>query len=334
MEESGGEKPGVALQEESPERRLSQLLGASLEGKVREKTDEFGGLLTREAAVQLLCMESGISSERKLALSQAHSSSLPFSFCARVERVFPPQQFPGGALSVRLHVSDKSGVATLVLWNEQAELAEGIFAGDGICCTGAHFRSGEISLSRRGTMARTGAYGAVDAGSLKEGVNNVQGIAASVEAPRAYKDRSTGAEKTMLAFRLQSGGRSVRAVAWAYLQNEPPLREGEEVVLENAVFKNGELHLNAFSRIARKGGGGKEGKFRGAAIEGGRAVLSIDGEEFSMPLQEALASLGVNAVPPGVDASTLLSIKSGALEGKAVLYFSEGNKLSAVKPLG
>jgi len=50
-----------------------------------------------------------------------------------------------------------------------------------------------------------------------------------------------------------------------------------------------------------------------------------------MPMDGALALLGVHAAPQGVDASILLSIKSRALEGKEANYFSEGGRLTELK---
>ena len=324
---------GGALQEESPERRLSQLLGDSLEGKIGEKIGAFGGLLTREAAVRLLCQENGISTEKKLALSEARASVLPFSFSARVDRIFPIQQFPGGSMrTVRLHISDKSGEATLVLWNEQVKMSEGnLLCGDTIECSGAYVRAGEISVGRHGAVSRAGASGALPIGKLAEGICNVEGQIMEVDAVRSYMDRRTGEKKTMHPFSICSDGKCVRAVAWSLPEGASLPRAGEQVVLENASFKNGELHLNSFSRIVAAGSSGSTGKFMGAVLEGEEAVLSIGEEKFRMAVPDALALLGVQSVPPGVDASTLLSIKAHSLEGKGARYFSEGGALASLK---
>ncbi|MFA6329007.1 MAG: hypothetical protein WCY41_06205 [Candidatus Micrarchaeia archaeon] len=331
------ERPGAgAMPEESPEQRLSLLLGGALEQKVKEKIDSFGGLLSREAAVIILCQENGISAERKLPLSEARASMLPFSFSARVDRIFPVQQFPGGSFrTVRLHISDQSGEATLVLWNEQAKLAEGgIFAGDAIECSGAYARAGEISIGRGGGISRAGNGTALAVAGLKAGLCNVRGIVEKAESLRAYRDRKTGAEKSMLQFSICSGGKCCRAVWWSPPGDAPQLREGAEVVLEGASFRDGELHLNSFSRIVAgsgPGASGKAGKFLGAAVDGNEAILSIGAEKFRMPIGNALPILGVQAVPRGVAVATLLSIKARALEGKEAHYFSEGNSLASLK---
>ncbi|MFA6907407.1 MAG: hypothetical protein WC263_01110 [Candidatus Micrarchaeia archaeon] len=320
--------------EQSAEHRLAALLGGSLEGKVKEKADSFGGLLTRGAAVQLLCQENGISTERKLLLSEALASLLPFSFSARVERVFPAQQFPGGTMrTVRLHVSDKSGQATIVLWNEQARIAEGgIFAGDTVECSGAYFRAGEIAISRNGAVSRAAGGAELDVAGLREGLCNVRGSVGEAGGMRTYRDRKTGAEKRMLAFTICSGGKCCRAVWWSPPEGAPRLQAGAQVVLEGASFREGEIHLNGFSRVVSQGApGGKAGGFSGISIEGPDAVVAIGNEKFRMPIHGALALFRLHAVPPGVDAATLLSIKSRSLEGKSARYFSEGGSLASVE---
>ncbi|MFA6214246.1 MAG: hypothetical protein WC717_03135 [Candidatus Micrarchaeia archaeon] len=326
---------GKAGQEgrESPEQRLSALLGEGLEPKIAEKIGIFGGLLSRDAAVLLLCQESGISAEKRLLLSEARASRLPFSFSARVGRIFPLQKFPGGGSScVRLHISDRSWEATLVLWNEQASIVQGeIMSGDEIVCSGAYFRSGEIAIGRNGSIARAGASSSMQVGSLKEGACNVEGRVERVEAARTYIDRKSGEKKTMNSFSVCSGGKCVRAIAWSLPEGARLPQEGEEVLLESAAFRGGELHLNSFSRIVAKGNQGKAGVFMGVRQEGGLAVVAIGDEKFPLPVPGALSLLGLQSVPQGVDAFSLLSIKASSLEGKPARYFSEAGRLASLE---
>ena len=110
------------------------------------------------------------------------------------------------------------------------------------------------------------------------------------------------------------------------------MREGEEVVLEGASFRDGELHLNSFSRVAVQGAArGKEGEFKGIAFEGADAIIELGTEKFRLPVEGALALFSVRFVPQGVGAATLLSIKSSALVGKRVHYFSEGGQLAGLQ---
>ncbi len=75
--------------------KLKKKLGEKFEGEISREIADFGGLLTRHAAVLLLFKENVIDVERKIALSQASSERLPFSFEARVIRIFPVQTYAG-----------------------------------------------------------------------------------------------------------------------------------------------------------------------------------------------------------------------------------------------
>ena len=57
-----------------------------------------------------------------------------------------------------------------------------------------------------------------------------------------------------------------------------------------ASFREGELHLNSFSRVIAQGAdGGNAGVFKGIVLEGGAAVIAIGGEKFRLLLSSALA---------------------------------------------
>jgi hypothetical protein len=319
---------------EMPEQKLAALLGGALEDAVAQKIDSFGGLLSRGAAVRLLCQENGISIEEKVLLSDARATLLPFSFSARVDRVFPIQEFSGGSsCSLRLHISDASGSATLLLWNEQAHRAEnGIFSGDTIACAGAYFRAGEISIGRKGSFAKEGGKSAATVAALPEGVCNVEGTVEQSEGGRVYKDRKTGEEKTMASFSICSGGKCCRAIWWSPPIGAPMPCDGDSVVLENANARNDEIHLNSFSRLVVQGPGNRlSGEFLGVSFDEGRAIVSIGDEKFSMGIDDAALLFGMPPALPGVLPQTLLSIKSGALLGRKAAYSVVGKKLSSLK---
>jgi len=313
--------------------KLAEMLGSSFDAEVQRKMDSFGGLLTRTAAVRMLCQENGISTEEKILLKDARASLLPFSFSARVDRVFPVQQFPGGlAKSVRLHISDGPCARTLVLWNEQASLAAGLLAGDRVECSGAYFRSGEIAIGRKGTLSRAGARAASSVAGLREGMCSVEGKVEGAEGMRSYRDRKTGEGKRMYSFSISSGGKSCRAVWWSPPDGAALPRAGDSVALENANFRAGELHLNSGSRVLVQGAsGGTEGIFQGAFLEGGSVAIRVGGQGFALAPADALSLLGIGHAPSGVSPQALISIKSRALEGKKASCLVEGGRLVSLK---
>ncbi|MEM2137581.1 MAG: hypothetical protein QW568_00655 [Candidatus Anstonellaceae archaeon] len=311
------------------EKRLREKLGADYDSKVEEKISSFGGLLTASAAVLLLCRENGIDTEREIPLSQAAKTRLPFSFEAHVDRVFPVQEFAGGAArSVRLHVSDGKHEATVVLWNEHASFAEKrLRAGYAARFSGAYFRDGEISLGKNGRVEVLSFGDGSRIAGLSHGICSVEGEVREIEPDYHYIDKKTGEKKRLSSFLLCQGRDCRRVVVWQPDGKNQP-KQGETVLVENVLFKNGELHFNSSSRMVRKG---KEeelvGTFGGASFDGSTVVFLIGNEKLVVPCEDALSLLGIRSVPKGVEEETFISIKAGSLIGKQAKYRLEGNRL-------
>jgi len=319
----------------TPEEMLKEKLGDELEGKIAAKISEFGGLLTRAAAVRLLCKENGIETEEKLSLSQSASAKLPFSFQAKVERVFPVQAYANGSdRSVRLHISDNSWEATLVLWNEQAKLTGGeISVGDEMECRGAYFRSGEIWVGKNGSVKKISGAAPMLIANLTEGICNVEGDVGEVEPDHEYADRKTGEKKVLSSFQLCNGLDCRRVLLWhsKAAGEQPKVYVGDGLFLENVTFRNGEIHFNSYSRmVVRKSSQEKTGVLEKASADGDFAEFEIGGERFRLSMKEALLLLGVASVPEGVGAETLFSIKAQGFVGKNAVYRIEGGKLAGI----
>jgi hypothetical protein len=320
--------------EDEQERLLSEKLGPEKDAQIAKKISEFGGLLTRAAAVRLLCRQNGVEVDLPIPLSKARGTALPFSFCARVDRVFPVQEFPGGSSkTIRLHVSDADGEgeATLVLWNEQAALVEkgSIGCGDDIEVKGAYFRSGEISVGRGGKITKIGGAKTAQLSKLEDGACSVEGTVKEVGPDKEYADRKTGERRSFSSFLLCDETECRRVVVWGENGAAAKPDAGDKVRLEGMLCKNGELHFNARSRMAVLSSKKERlGKVEKAEIVDGNALIGIDGAEFLLPLKDALALLGVKVVPQGVEESTLFLIKAGGMVGKSARYRKDGAKLS------
>ncbi len=307
------------------EGKLKGKLGGEFEGSVAAKISEFGGLLTRDAAIRLLCKQNGIETEERLSLSQAPAAKLPFSFRAAVGRIFPVQEYANGAdRSVRLHLSDGEWEATLVLWNEQVALSEGeIAAGDTIECRGAYFRGGEIWVGRNGSITKVAGSRPSKVSELTAGMCNVEGEVRESEPDYEYIDKKSGEERKLSSFQLCSGGQCRRVVVWPSPGGKGPPRahEGDLLLLEGVSFRNGELHFNAYSRmVKRKAAREKSGKLLRASVEGDEAVLEIGAGVFRLPLPVALRLLGLPSVPEGVSPGTIFAIKAQDCQGKDAKY--------------
>jgi hypothetical protein len=105
-------------------------------------------------------------------------------------------------------------------------------------------------------------------------------------------------------------------------------RQEEIVLVENVLFKNGELHFNSGSRMVRQAGAGDlEGAFGGVSFDGANTVFLVGNEKYAVPFGEALQLLGIRNVPEGVKPETFISIKAISLAGKQARYRLEGNRL-------
>lgn len=319
--------------EQSPEEMLKERLGDGCEDAIARKMGEFGGLLSRNAAVVLLCRQNGIDLEKRISLCGAKRMALPFSFQAKVDRIFPVQEYPGsGNRSVRLHISDAGGEATLVLWNEQANAVKGeISIGDMIECRGAYFKGGEIGIGKNGAMKKEKGFPISKIPELSYGLCNVEGVVEAVEPDHHHRDRKTGVEKRLPSFSICGDGACRRVVMW-HAEGAKNPSAGDVILLENVFFKDGELNFDAFSRmVKRKAANERFGEFGEASVEGESVVFTIGGEKYSASLQEALLLLKIRSAPPGVGPQALISMKSRELEGKNVLYILDGEKLALLE---
>ncbi len=315
------------------ENLLKEKLGGGFEQSIEAKIGDFGGLLSRAAAVRLLCKQNGIETEEALPLSKAASARLPFTFRARVMRIFPAQSYSNRSdRSVRLHLSDGSWEATLVLWNEQTSLVGGhVCAGDTIECRGAYARSGEIWVGRNGTIEKIESAPKAKLESPIAGVCNVEGEVGEVEPDYAYIDKKSGQERKLSSFQLCSGSNCRRVVVWPSdnADSMPKVSRGDLLFLESVVFKNGEIHFNSYSRMVRKKSAQeREGILTGAAAERGLAIFQLGEKTYRLPLAQGLRLLGVLSVPPGVSPETLFQIRSAKERGKKARYAADGNLLT------
>jgi hypothetical protein len=307
------------------ETRLREAEGGKTESLIAGKILEFGGLIGRNAAILLLCKERGIVVERQAPIADARSALPPFRFEAKIERIFPMQKFEGSRdRSIRIYLSDKTSKATLVLWNEQAdEVSAGVAVGDIVEVSRAYFRSGEIGIGREGHVKRKAEFAKTPLGALAEGPASTSGKVSSIEP-----EFSDGRKERGFAFSIGDGKSSVRVVAWQEggATFERP-KVGDEVLLENAYFRKGELHLSSVSRLrVLSSESKKKGVITSLEIENGRFVLRLGKEMFTLGIDEGLLLFGIK-LPQGVEASTLRELLEPSLIGKTASYTLEDGKL-------
>ncbi|MCX8197795.1 MAG: hypothetical protein N3F07_01175 [Candidatus Micrarchaeota archaeon] len=318
---------------EELERLLAEKLGGRLQEAVDGKIREFGGLLTRKAALSLLCRQHGIEVERPASLG-ALPCGLPFSLTAKVERIYPMQTYDGGGdRSLRVRISDSTGSSTLVLWNEQADFASAeLCPGDTIFCSGAYLKGSEIFVARRGSVKIVSRAKPLEVSQLTAGICTVEGVVREVEPDYAYIDKKSGQAKSLSSFLICDGSICRRAVVWEYPPGAKKPNAGDFLRIENALFKSSELHVNRHCRIVRKSSlKEREGTIEAINQDGEGVVWRISGSEFRASLGQSLQFLGIAEVPSGILPSTALLVKGASAVGKHAVFAAKNGKLEFVK---
>ncbi|MEM4554374.1 MAG: hypothetical protein QXT25_00800 [Candidatus Anstonellaceae archaeon] len=310
------------------EAMLQQHLGKKTEDAIRQKIEEFGGLLTREAAIRLLCKQHGIYIQNPISLADASKVILPFSFRAKVKRVFPVQHYPGGDYSVRVHVYDQTAEAIVVLWNEQAKVAFELCQKDEVEAKEAYFRNGEIWIGKGGFLRLIQPALRMQVEELTAGVCTVEGRVGEIEPDYFYVDKKTGKERKMSSFQLCGRQQCRRVVVWVedFDYSSYGLSVGDWVVLDGVVFKSGEIHFNSKSRLI-KSAKQELGRIGAVKVEGQSCIIEIENKKFQVSIPQALQLLGITQVPQGVAPQALVQIKGETIVGKTFCYVAKNQNL-------
>lgn len=320
---------------------LAKYPEAELEAKLGEKVAEFSGLLTREAALFILAKENDLVKEEVSKIAELKEGMRDITVRATVERVFPVQIFEKGAKvtkSCRVFISDSTGQGTLVLWNESVNLLTGtVGMNDLVDIKGAYVHSAELHLGFNGNITVLEHGTVAPLAELKQGgFYNVRGKVTEVFPQYFYMKNNE--EKVMRSFEISDGTAQGRVVVWHEPERLRDLAVNDEIKLENALFKNSELHVNNLSRIVflakAKRADIMNGKLEDVAIKGGDEVVAkISGSTVFFSGKLALQVLGVMVLPPDVGLDTVLSLKKEKLIGTdiAVRFKKQDEKLVALE---
>ena len=320
---------------------LAKYPAPDLENKITEKVTDFSGLLTREAALFILAKENDLVKEETVKLAELKEAMRNFNIQATVERIFPIQVFEKSGKktkSCRVFITDATGSSTLVLWNESINLLSGMVgANDLVEIKGAYVRGGEIHLGFNGNITVLEHGTVTPLAELKQGgFYNIRGKVAEIYPEYFYMRNDK--ENVMRSFEISDGTAQGRVVVWNEPERVKELAENDEVKLENALFKNNELHLSANSRIVilikAKRADILNGNIEDIAVKGTDEVVAKIGDKtvfFTGKL--SLQLLKIMVLPPDIGLDTVLSLKKDKLLGTpvAVRFKKQDEKLIALE---
>jgi replication factor A1 len=223
-----------------------QLTREEIEKLIEDEKIRASGLLTDEAAAQILAAKMGLSRvgkrmESRIRIGDLTSGLGDVSLSARIIYVFPPRRFKRGdgreGKVLRILLGDKTGTADLVLWDEVADRASAMRLNPGKMVRVLHGytreRRGrvEIHVGRRGEIYLE-AMGSSDEdypplesffltpGEVKEsGIVNLEGVVVE-KNPESSFQRSDGSPGRVARLTLEEGGGRINLVLWDEMVEE------------------------------------------------------------------------------------------------------------------
>jgi hypothetical protein len=132
--------------------------------RIRAKLSELSSLISEEGAAHIIANELGVklhAIEQKLTIDKLLGGMRGLEVVAKVRQVYETREFNTGGRQGKvasLLVVDATGITRLVLWNEHADLAQEIVAGDVVKVKGAYVKSNqgrvELHLGNDGRIYR------------------------------------------------------------------------------------------------------------------------------------------------------------------------------------
>lgn len=293
---------------------LKSLTNEELDAAVEEKIESFHGFLTREAALRLIAKERGLlkTEEKEWKLASIPKGERKVSFSAKVRRIWPVATYSSGKRSRVVEVEDDTGRMPLILWNDDVELARGLRTGDSVSVKGAYEKGGELHLGYSGSLSVVEKAAFTDLGELKDNdFAHMRGFVGRIEG----RDRFVRGADTEpgFSFILSDGKSERRCVIFRGLQRGAALKEGDEVIIENALMRQGVVEIGETSRmLARRKQDMIAGEITKLEADGEALVAEIGGRELVFERANALRLLGAEAAED-IALSTVATLKKGSL---------------------
>ncbi|MEW6528766.1 MAG: hypothetical protein AB1391_02665 [Candidatus Micrarchaeota archaeon] len=305
---------------------LQKMPKDELEHKITEKINLMCGFLTRDAAINLLTNELGVMIKERIKLAEIKGGTSKIFVIVKLERILKLQEFDNGKKMRKIIISDQSGERELKLWNKDLDMLNTLHVGDLVEINGIYCKNNELSLGYSGEIKVVQHASFIDLSILNtlEGTRvNVRGYVKSINGMKEYE--KNGDQKKMFSFLLYDGKASTLVILWDNPERGNELFIGGEIKLENALVKNGELHLNAFSRLLiKKKREGLSGKIEDITVSEGKLILKIDSNSYSFSREEALNILNAH-VADDILLETIVELKKENLLGKNIFIPSQIN---------
>jgi len=298
---------------------LKTISREQLEESVAMKISSFHGLLTREVALKLIAKEKGLlpQEDRNTRISDIEDGARGIRLLARIKKIWPMVQYRSGKKSRVIDLTDGSGSIALVLWNDDTMLGNSLRSKDLVHIKGAYERNKELHLGHSGTIEMREKAQFSDLSSLSQGeYAHIRGYISRIDGFDKYVDERDA--KFGFSFYVSDGRVDVQVIIWGKPGRGENLSQGDEIIIENALEKNGRLELSDEARILTRR---KErmllGKVEQMEGEGDRLNVRVGGREVSFDRENGLRFMGLE-LAQDIQLSTAISLKKDSLINKNI----------------
>lgn len=232
---------------------LKEKLGERFDDEIERVLNDYAHMIDRKAALYILGIENDVIKRRKktiVSFSEPIEENSSVSFAGRVERVFVPFESKMHH-TMRILLGDSEGNnMVLVLWdsNVDAMLKQGIEAGDRLNVKNVYYKNGEAHAGNYSSISIEKKDRISYLSRITDGRCNVAVRLAGGLNVRTYV--RNGEEKQMASGWAADVTGRVRLLVWNEAVSKISGAElGDVLRIFGAVFRNGELHVNEYSKV-------------------------------------------------------------------------------------
>ncbi len=292
------------------EAKLKEIYGDSFEEKISETIAKYEGLLTREVAIKLLAKENGLIKDEPKKISEIKPGAKKVWLRAHVKEMEPTRTFDEKRMRAVV-LKDETGEIKLKLWNDQINMLKKIKIGDLVEVKYAYEKNG-LSLSYGAELNVVEEAKLTPLALLEEGKVSLKEVVDSVEGKVQTKRGG------FFVFYITDGEKKVKCILVEGIDRGEQIKAGEEVLIQNASYKNDAVWINSKTRLLVKRKVAK-GVVEDMFVENGKLVVVFrDNGRRILERKEALGFLEAD-VSGDIELETILNLKKEYIIGKEAI---------------
>ena len=293
----------------------STLSKDEIESEVVRKIEAFHGLLTRDVALKLIAKERGLfkEEEQQVKISDLKPNMRRINVLGKIAAINKETVYPSGKRARTIVIKDNSGVVSVTLWNEDIAMLSKLKVGDEILVKSAYEKMGSLSLGYRGSLEIVNAAPYLQLARLVDGPINVRAFITGIEGKKEYE--RSGKKSSFFSFSISDSTDERKCIIWG-VHNSQNLIAGNEVIIQNALYRDNEIHINDRTRLlVRKAKDIVSGALSDMRMKDGKLALDIGDKVLVFNRENALKFFGME-ISDDIMLETLVELKRDSMLGK------------------